>query len=101
MQAARRAPAGGFLDVVEGRIEAFLAAQPVDVLPVPEEMLRRLRLLGIETLGGLAALPRSALAAQFGPLGSLAWAFATLALALVVYGATIVTAVASGSWFRR
>jgi putative MATE family efflux protein len=33
--------------------------------------------------------------------GSLAWAFATLALALVVYGATIVTAVASGSWFRR
>jgi DNA polymerase-4/protein ImuB len=74
--AARRAPAGGFLDVVESRVEAFLAAQPVDVLPVPEEMLRRLRLLGIETLGALAALPQSALAAQFGPLGSLAWALA-------------------------
>jgi len=33
--------------------------------------------------------------------GSLAWAFATLAFALVVYGVTIVSAVASGSWFRR
>jgi putative MATE family efflux protein len=32
--------------------------------------------------------------------GSLAWAFAVLALALVVYGVTIVLAVASGSWFR-
>ena len=31
--------------------------------------------------------------------GSLAWVFAILALALVVYGATI--AAASGSWFRR
>ena len=33
--------------------------------------------------------------------GSLAWAFAVLALALVVYGVTIVSAIASGSWFRR
>ena len=74
--AARRAPAGRFLDVVEDRVEVFLSTQPVDVLPVPEEMLRRLRLLGIETLGGLAALPRSALVAQFGPLGSQAWTLA-------------------------
>jgi putative MATE family efflux protein len=33
--------------------------------------------------------------------GSLDWAFAVLALALVVYGVTIVSAIASGSWFRR
>jgi hypothetical protein len=33
--------------------------------------------------------------------GSLAWAFAVLALALIVYGVTIVSAIASGSWFRR
>ena len=33
--------------------------------------------------------------------GSLAAAFAVLALALVVYGVTIVSAIASGSWFRR
>jgi MATE family, multidrug efflux pump len=32
--------------------------------------------------------------------GSIAWAFAVLSLALVVYGATIVVAIASGSWFR-
>jgi putative MATE family efflux protein len=33
--------------------------------------------------------------------GSLAWAFATLGLALVVYAATLTSAVASGVWFRR
>jgi MATE family, multidrug efflux pump len=33
--------------------------------------------------------------------GSLVGAFAVLALALVVYGITIVSAIASGSWFRR
>ena len=33
--------------------------------------------------------------------GSLGWAFAMLALALVVYGVTVAAAVASGSWFRR
>jgi putative MATE family efflux protein len=33
--------------------------------------------------------------------GSLTWAFATLGLALVVYGATLVTTVASGVWFTR
>jgi len=32
--------------------------------------------------------------------GSLAWAFAALALALVVYGATVGAAIASGIWFR-
>lgn len=33
--------------------------------------------------------------------GSLTWAFATLGLALVVYGVTVVTAVASGVWFSH
>ena len=32
--------------------------------------------------------------------GSLAWAFAALALALVVYGVIVAGAVASGVWFR-
>jgi len=32
---------------------------------------------------------------------SLGWAFAMLALGLVVYGVTVTAAVASGSWFRR
>ena len=32
--------------------------------------------------------------------GSLTWAFAALAMALVVYGVTVVSAIASGVWFR-
>jgi putative MATE family efflux protein len=32
--------------------------------------------------------------------GSLRWTFATLGVALVVYGATLVSAIASGVWFR-
>jgi putative MATE family efflux protein len=32
--------------------------------------------------------------------GSLSWVFAALALALVVYGVTVVSAIASGVWFR-
>ena len=74
--AARRAAAGRFLNVQAGRVQSFLAAQPVEMLPVPEEMRRRLRLLDIETLGALAALPRAALAAQFGPPGEMAWELA-------------------------
>ena len=74
--AARRAAPGGFLNVGEGQLADFLAGQPVGMLPVPEEVLRRLRLLGIETLGALSELPRAALAAQFGPAGALAWELA-------------------------
>ena len=33
--------------------------------------------------------------------GSLGWAFAALALALVLYGVTVATAIASGAWFTR
>ena len=32
--------------------------------------------------------------------GALGWAFAALGLALVVYGATLATAITSGVWFR-
>ena len=32
--------------------------------------------------------------------GSLQWLFAALALGLVVYGVTVLAAVASGAWFR-
>jgi len=32
--------------------------------------------------------------------GSLAWAFATLGVALVVYGAMVLGAVHAGAWFR-
>jgi nucleotidyltransferase/DNA polymerase involved in DNA repair len=54
-------------------IPDLLAPQPVDVLPVSDEMVRRLRLVGVSTLGQLAAFPRQALADRFGPDGARAW----------------------------
>lgn len=71
--AARAAPAGGSLVVSEDELSGFLAGQPVESLPVSPEMLRRLRQLRLRTLGELGTLPRSAIAAQFGPDGALAW----------------------------
>jgi nucleotidyltransferase/DNA polymerase involved in DNA repair len=45
---------------------SFLATCTVHFLPLDRETRRRLRLLGIRTLGDLAALPVAALQAQFG-----------------------------------
>ena len=59
--------------------------------------------LGWPLIGGmlrlLVAVGGGWLAMTLG--GALGWAFAMLALALVVYGVTIAAAIASGSWFRR
>lgn len=74
--AARRAGAGGAEVITDEGLKAFLATQPVQALPVSTETLRRLHLLGLRTLDELRALPRSALAAQFGPEGALAWELA-------------------------
>jgi len=52
---------------------SLLAPLSVDALPVSAEMLRRLRLFGIDRLGQLAALPPTALQAQFGREGARAW----------------------------
>lgn len=62
--------------VVPGRERDFLAHLPVEVLPVEAAMPQRLRLFGIERLGQVAALPLSALQAQFGPVGRRAWELA-------------------------
>jgi DNA polymerase-4 len=59
------------LILTSGREAAFLAPFPLDVLPMNGEMTRQLRLLGIRTLGQLAALPASAVLAQFGVQGQL------------------------------
>lgn len=45
---------------------SFLSSLPLTVLPAEPEFLRRLDLLGIRTLGEMAALPRMALIRQFG-----------------------------------
>jgi len=52
--------------VSPGREATFLAPLPVDLLPLDEELARQLRMLGIRTLGQLAALPVSAVMARFG-----------------------------------
>jgi nucleotidyltransferase/DNA polymerase involved in DNA repair len=54
----------------------FLAALPVHHLPASEAMNWRLGLLGITTLGEVAALPLGAFQAQFGPEGKRCWEFA-------------------------
>ena len=76
MLAARRARAHGGEVIPAEELSDFLAAQPVGTLPVSADMHRRLKVLGLETLGELTALPRSAMAAQFGPEGALAWRLA-------------------------
>ena len=51
-----------------GQQAAFLAALPLTALPdPPPEMLRRLHLFGISTLGEFARLPHAAVVRQFGP----------------------------------
>jgi len=55
--------------VPTGGEAAFLAPFPVELLPLDADTARWLRLLGICTLGQLAALPASAVLAQFGVKG--------------------------------
>jgi DNA polymerase IV len=53
--------------VPKGDERRFLASLPLTVLPEPPvELLRRLHLFGITTLGGFADLPRAAVVMQFG-----------------------------------
>ena len=46
---------------------SFLAGQPVHFLPLDKEAARRLSLLGLHTLGQLAALPRASIRTLVGP----------------------------------
>ena len=64
-RAAEVATPGGWIAVAPGEERRFLAAFPISVLPLEPETARRLRLLGLDTLGALARVPRRALVAQF------------------------------------
>ncbi len=66
-QAARAARPASQCIVPSSEEQAFLSPLPLSTLPVDPEMLRRLHLLGIHTLGTLAALPHLAIVHQFGP----------------------------------
>jgi nucleotidyltransferase/DNA polymerase involved in DNA repair len=65
-QAAQAALAGKPCTVPVGEERAFLSPLDIAVLPLDLEMERRLRSLGVRTLGALARLPRLAVVRQFG-----------------------------------
>jgi len=74
--AASRAKSGEAIVVPPGGERKFLSVQPVAVLPLDPDTHRRLRQLGIRTLGALAALPEEAVTAQFGAAGRQLWRLA-------------------------
>ena len=80
-------PAYGFFGL---GLSLYFASQGAGRLAWP--LLAGLLRMAIAVGGGWAVLTIS---------GSLSWTFAAMALALVVYGTTLVTAVASGVWFRH
>src|SRR2546425_1010219 len=61
---AERTPSGEVRAVDDGR--AFLAALPLDVLPVDEKVHEELRLLGLRIVDDFAELPRGAVFDRFG-----------------------------------
>ena len=64
--AARLAPAAGWRVVAPGTMRDFLEPLPIGLLPLSEESLERLELLGVRTIGQLLRLPRAALGGQVG-----------------------------------
>lgn len=55
---------------------SLLAPQPVTTLPIDAEIMQRLHLLGLRTIGALARIPLDALQAQFGASGRLLYQLA-------------------------
>jgi DNA polymerase-4/protein ImuB len=84
--AASRAKPGEAVIVPVGAEKKFLASQPISVLTLDSDTHRRLRQLGIRTLGALAALPEEAVTAQFGALGRRLWRLAAGRIAEPVAG---------------
>jgi DNA polymerase-4/protein ImuB len=74
--AASRAKPGAPVVITDTDRIAFLARQPVTVLPVSTDTHHRLRQLGLRTLADVARLPEPALVSQFGKEGRHAWRLA-------------------------
>jgi protein ImuB len=70
--AARRTRPGRLLAIPTAQERTFLAPLYVGLLPLEQEPLRRLRFLGLRTLGQYATLPQGAVWQQFGRAGVLA-----------------------------
>jgi len=75
--AASLCPPGDAGVVPAGREREFLRGQSVALLPVAPEIIERLEVLALRTLGDVAALPRPAAEAQFGRAGALIWDLAS------------------------
>lgn len=71
--AAQMAPPSGRRVVPTHETAAFLAPLPISYLPFDPDMVQRLDLLGLRTIGDLARLPFPAVQAEFGPSGARAW----------------------------
>jgi DNA polymerase-4 len=67
---------GNFTPVPSGEEKDFLSSLPVAILPCSAEVKRRMRLLGINTLGELAGLGLEHMGAQFSKEGVLAYQLA-------------------------
>jgi nucleotidyltransferase/DNA polymerase involved in DNA repair len=74
--AARQAPPGASRIIPAANLVRLLAKVPASWLPCPPAMLHSLDLLGLHTLGHIAALPASAMQARFGQTGRRAWELA-------------------------
>jgi DNA polymerase-4/protein ImuB len=74
--AAHLAPLPGLRVVQAGEAGAFLAPLPIRYLPFAPDELQRLELLGLRAIADLAVLPFTAVQAEFGPTGALAWRLA-------------------------
>jgi DNA polymerase-4/protein ImuB len=75
--ARQAAPGGGGRVVPASDTQVFLEPLSVrNLLILEPDVLHRLELLGLHTIGDLAALPFSAVQAEFGPLGAQAWRLA-------------------------
>jgi DNA polymerase-4 len=58
---------------VTGEPGKFLDRFPVDSLPVPYSLIKRLHAFGLTTMGHIADIPRGPMEAQFGQAGGTAW----------------------------
>jgi DNA polymerase-4 len=68
-RAAVSAGTGAAVIIPPGYEAAFLAPLPISAFPIDADALRRLRLLGLHTIGAVAQLPVDAVQAQFGERG--------------------------------
>ncbi|MEX2245411.1 MAG: hypothetical protein WEC75_01875, partial [Dehalococcoidia bacterium] len=67
---------GGVSIVPAGSEREFLSDQGVPVLPLDQQLLERLQMLALHTLGDISALPRAAVEAEFGRTGGRMWELA-------------------------